>query len=528
MAAPMGRALAVVGHRGQASLIFGAAALVLLLSSAVPLAAVALELSTPGAWRELLGTLGRSETWLLFGRSLSLSLVVTLCAVGLGVVMGVLLGRTDVAGRSLVFWLHLLPLALPPFLLALGWFHVFGQRGLLGSAATSTLLFGPVGVVVTLVLALSPLVTVITVLGLQGIDASLEESALVVASPLGVVLRVLLPLAWRSIAFAALVVFALSVSELGVPMFLRVDTYSAAVFTRLGGVDYAPGEAAALALPLLGLGLVLVAADARILGRSGLDALGSRSRGVPALRLGRARGVASGFLWLLVLAALLPVAALATRAGVSGVVEASRWLGRSLVTSLAAAISAASIIVLVGVVVGHALARSQPGASILSAVPLLAFMAPAAVLGVGLIGAWNHRATQIVYSSLAVLVLGLAARYMVVGVRLLQAAVQRSSPHYEDTAAAFGSGFARRLFRIVLPMQRRAIFGTWIVALLFCLRDLDTIVVYYPPGLETLLVRIFTFEANGPEPTVAGLCMFQIALTALLLLALGVLARRLR
>jgi ABC-type Fe3+ transport system permease subunit len=52
---------------------------------------------------------------------------------------------------------------------------------------------------------------------------------------------------------AGVIVFVLAFSELGTPMFLRVDVYPALVFSRLGGMDFAPGEAAALALPLVAL-----------------------------------------------------------------------------------------------------------------------------------------------------------------------------------------------------------------------------------------------------------------------------------
>jgi iron(III) transport system permease protein len=80
-----------------------------------------------------------------------------------------------------------------------------------------------------------PIVTSLTALGALGVDASLEEAARVVARPARVVLHILLPAARPAIAFALIVVFALSLSELGVPMFLRVEVFPAAVFARLGG-----------------------------------------------------------------------------------------------------------------------------------------------------------------------------------------------------------------------------------------------------------------------------------------------------
>jgi len=106
-----------------------------------------------------------------------------------------------------------------------------------------------------------------------------------------------------------------------------------------------------------------------------------------------------------------------------------------------------------------------------------------------------------------------------VGSRIFASAVAQSPASYEEAALASGAGFLRRLARIVLPMHLRAAIATWLAAAVFCLRDLETAVLFYPPGGEPLTVRIFTLEANGPEPVVAALATVHVALTAGVLLA---------
>src|SRR5207244_11384105 len=101
-----------------------------------------------------------------------------------------------------------------------------------------------------------------------------------VARPWQVSTRILLPAARPAIALAAIVVFALALSELGVPMFLRVDVFPAAVFARLGGIEYAPGEAFVLVLPLVPIALFLLVLERRFVGARSFSVAGLR--GMPA------------------------------------------------------------------------------------------------------------------------------------------------------------------------------------------------------------------------------------------------------
>jgi len=511
--------LKALSRRAEAPAALTLAAACVVLASLVPLMMLGAELLSGDTFREIRATLGEARPWSLLMRSMGLSVAVTLGALVIGIPSGAVLGRTDVVGRRAAFLLHAFPVFLPPFLLAFGWFSLFGRQGLVGSAWTSSLLFGPFGVIATLALAFAPIVTTLTALGISGIDPSLEDAARTVSSPYRTVTRILLPLAWPSIALGALVVFALTLSEIGVPMFLRVRTYPAAVFTRLGGIEFAPGEAVALVLPLLAVGMLLVFVDRRLIGRRSFAALGSRSRRIAPLSLGRARVPVSAAVWLLSLVSLLPLGALALQAGTSGMSDALDWIGPSMGTSLAASAVAALVITAAGLVIGHALTRQQRAASTLDTLAFLAFITPSSVLGVGMVAAWNRPGTQLVYTTLLILVLGLVARYAILGVRALGAVLQRSSAHYEEAAAAFGAGYFRRMGRILLPMHARGVLAAWLIAFVFCMRDLDTVVVFYPPGLEPLPVRIFTLEANGPKHIVAALSVYHALLTAAVLAA---------
>jgi len=524
----VGRALTGRLTLQQEPLVFWSMGAVLITAALLPLLWPATELLIqPGGPDQVLQTLGAGRQWVLLGRSVALAAVVTLMASLLGTTLGLLLARTDVPGRRVILLLHAFPMFLPPFLLALGWFYLFGRQGLLGGEVSARLLFSEFGLVAVLALGFAPVVTALVALGLWGIDTSMEEAARTVAGPWRVATRILVPAVWPNIALGAIVVFALTLSELGVPMFLRVDVYPAAVFARLGGIDYAPGEALALALPLIPIALLLLAAERRLSGRRSFVVSGLRGGGNSSLPLGRWRWLASAGCWLVVALSIAPIASLALRAQRGGgFVAVPDWIGGSLGNSLLAGSLAATGIVVTGLVVGHGVARRRAGAALLDAFTVLAFVTPAVLLGIGLIALWNRPATAFVYGGIGMIVVGYIGRYAVVGLRTLTIVIAQSSPHLEESAAAAGAGYLRRLTRIVAPLHWRGVLAAWLLALVFCLRDFETAVLFYPPGGEPLTVRIFTLEANGPEAVVAALAVVQTAVTAGALAIGGVLLWR--
>src|SRR5262249_21297640 len=154
---------------------------------------------------------------------------------------------------------------------------------------------------------------------------------------------------------------------------------------RLGGVNYAPGEAFVFVLPQLAIGAILLWLERRAVGRRPLTVLGLR-RDRLVFALGAWRPIATGAGWATALLGLAPLAALAWRASWR---DLASWVGSSARNGLVDGAVAATLITAVGIVIGRGVARLQSAARVLDALALLAFVTPAAVLGAGLIAVWN-------------------------------------------------------------------------------------------------------------------------------------------
>lgn len=503
-------------RRLEEPLVVAAAAAVVLLAVLPPLLAVARELVGAEGVRRLLCD---ARLWWLLLRSLGLGATVTLVALALGVPLGLLFARATLPFRKALFAAHVAVVFLPPFLPALGWFHCFGREGLVGNDFSSRLLFSDFGAVCVLAACFTPIVTALTALGVSSVDASLEEAGRIAGGRWLTALLILVPCAAPVIALAGIIVFSLALSELGVPMFLRVDVYPALVFSRLGGMNFAPGEAAVFVIPLVLVTLVLLTIERRFAGRRAIAALANhRARREPLFPFRW-----SLFVTVLVAASgsLAPIALLvihaATRGGFS---EVTNWLGDAPYNGLRASAAAALVMTAVALVLGRALARRTRAGLWLDGLLSVAFMLPASVLGVGLALAWNHRATNWLYASYGLLVVGFVARYSVVATRTFASAVAQVPASLEDAARTVGAGYLRRL-SLLARLVPRGLVGALLLAWVFGLRDLETAAFFYPPGGEPLTVRLLTLEANGPPAVVAALSVVHVGITfAVMALAL--------
>jgi iron(III) transport system permease protein len=488
-----------------------------------PLLQVAWQLASVDA--ASLRPLVQLRIWTLLARSVAMAGMVTLLALIAGVPLGLVFARARFPFRSLLLAVHLLPMLLPPFIPALGWFHLLGRGGAFGSAATSAFLFSLPGLVLVLWTVFTPVVTTLTLLGVRGLDASLEEAGRLAARPLTVGLRLLVPAAWPAIALGAVLVFTLAFSEVAVPMLLRVDVYPAAVFARLGGLSFAPAEAAVLVLPLLPVAVLLFAAERWLIGARPFDVMGLRQEPPRPLFSGGGAVLAAAFCSGAAVISVLPMATLLRRAAGVGAGEVLAWARSSPWTGLTSGALAATIALGIALPLGHGLARGSRAARLADGILAAGFFVPSAVLGVGLIAAWNRPWSSWLYGSTLILVTGFVARYAVIAERAVAASVRQSAPSLEEAASVAGAGYLRRLSLVVAPLHLRGLAAAWLLVFAFSLRDLETAVMYYPPDGEPLTVRIFTLEANGPPAVVAALALLHAGLTTVLLAAALLLVR---
>ncbi len=450
------------------------------------------------------------NTWVLLEHSIFLASCTTLAALAAGVPLGILLGKTDLPCRLLLGFIFAFPLILPLVITAISWASIVAGNN------ASSWFFGPIGCILVHFTVFMPIVLLLVMAAVANVHPSLEEAARLVTRWPAIVQHILIPLIRPSILLAAILVFLMSLGDISVPLFLRYSVFPVETLTQFSSF-YNFGGAVAGSVPLICITCAVLFLEKGALGGHWLPLRAIWGQeGQITIRLGRVRwGMAilvGAFAFATV---VLPILALiAQSASLSAYKLALERGGDSILRSFFYAIVGASVLTFVGFFLGYIIHhKTFRFYRLLDFLTVFLFALPGAVLGVGLIHWWNRPWIPWVYGTPLIVVLGLFGQYIALPSRVTVAALSGIPLSMEDVARTMGVSWLRRIVGIVIPLAKRGLIAGWLVGFIFCLRDTGVAMLVYPPGYDTLPIRIFTLMANGSETLIAALAVLMVVAT---------------
>ena len=186
------------------------------------------------------------------GSSVLIATVACVIATSLGFFAAYAFVRSDMRGKKLLLSFMLLPLIIPHVITAIAMYFMAGPLKLVGNVFWIGLCHATIALPIVLMILLS---------SLQGVDVNLERAALSLGSSrIGVFTRVVLPLAFPGILSAALFAFLASFDELVISLFLagvRSETLPVRIWNSLH-LQIEPVIAAVSAFLIAVTGVVLL------------------------------------------------------------------------------------------------------------------------------------------------------------------------------------------------------------------------------------------------------------------------------
>jgi iron(III) transport system permease protein len=413
-------------------------------------------------------------------------------------------------------------------------------------------------------MAALPWVVLIVGLGLRRSERSLEEAALLDASPRTVFFRVTLKNALPAIGAAILWTAVVTAGEMTVTDFYVIRTYAEELYTQTA-IGQEPGLPPPSVLLGVAISVMLILAGVKFLN---LFIPRERSLDVsPGLTfsLGRWRWpvVIITTCFLLVMLGI-PLGNLIFKTGVvvtqtetgfarsfsigkslSMIVNAPIAFSREFGWSLSIGSVSATLAVLLGTILAWHGRNAQPRPrrssfdlpfvfcnrryAIFLFIAILISL-PGPVLGLGVIQLLNRPEIPPLYwlydHSILAPVMVLTLKSLPAATIFMAYALQSIPREVLESASVDGAGSWTQLWHIVLPMRWTAASAAWLIALAISLGDLAASILVVPPRVKMLSVSIFGLLHYGVEDRVAGICLALILLFALLAAVVLGIARR--
>ncbi|WP_333834595.1 ABC transporter permease [Rubrimonas sp.] len=504
--------------------------------------------------RALISRVADPLFWTPLRNTLAVALAGMALALALGGVLAWLLARSDMGGRRWFASALIVPYILPGWTFALAWTTLFKNRSTgghqgwfegLGFSPPDWLAYGGLPIAIVMGLHYAPFVILLVGGALRNMDAQLEEQARVLgATQAQAARRIALPLMRPALVSAAILVFAECIGDFGVPYVLGLpvnfDVLSTSLYRSVGSRQ--TGMAAVIAAAILLLGAASLAIDLWLLREARRFAvIGAKGAIDRPAGLGAWRWPAAGLAGAVVAAGVaipLGVLTLSTLMRAPGNFAASNftldyWIGSGLDTvglpqgllisgefwaaawnTLRIVGTAALLAGLLGLMVGHAATRTPVRwlGGFLRQVTFLPYLVPGVAFAFAYLTLFAVPRGPIpaLYGTTLLLVLALVADQMPFASRAGISAMMQLGRAPEEAAQVLGAGFWSRMRRIVLPIQRRALFTAVLLPFISGAKNLTLFALLAVPGLDVLTtfsLRLVDYNylqaANGVVLTIA-------------------------
>ncbi len=432
--------------------------------------------------------------------SLLVACITTVMATVLGFAAALFAGGLPRGLRQLVLIFAIVTVVLPPFLVTNCWLHFFGMNGPWKSWLPFSIFSLP-GTILILSLIFWPIAMFFTLAAWRKLQPThLHVDPLLQGGPL--IRLLLIPAARSELRIAVVLIFILALNQFAVPAILQVKVLPAELWVSFNTSFNYP-SALKLGWPLVVIPTLLL-----LWVRTKELRWPRHAAGIPARQFKAKIGVAwftsAGVLCVLILvmSMLLPLWQIVLSPETWSALHPAFVAGESAIFhSLLFAMSSACVVTSLAVLLWR---NSLPSGV------WLCFLIPGVVLGIALISIFNCPSFDWFYQGVGIVICALALRYFAPGWTLISQAFKSADRNLIDAARLEGArGWA--LWRhAYLPQLLFPVCLGWYTTYLFCLWDVETLILIIPPGQETVAARIFNLLHYGYNSQVNALCLLLL------------------
>lgn len=486
----------------------------------------------------------------VFFNTLKLGFWVVIVSSLVAIPLAFLVAKTDIRFKGFIDIAILVPFMTPPYIEAMGWILFMQKKGYLESLLPTFSFLTPYfftfsGLVIIMSLHIFPFMYLSIKNCLLKINSNLDDAAFVHGGSFFYTIRkIILPLLLSSYTVGALLVFLRTASEFGVPATFghKIGYYvlTTEIFKYISNWPIDFGKASYLSLLLVLSCIILWYFQNYISSKHSYSLLGGKGAKANLYKLNTTKKIIAWIYLAIVFifSTLIPFFSVIvtsiikvkgkgicvnnfTLSFYKDLISPGSDAFSALITTFSLSLIASIITVILGTFYGILIGRKNKGIfyKLIDIFSLLPNTVPGIVIIIGLILFFNSPYMPIpIYNTYGMVILTYVILFLPYTVQYVSNSYKQINHNLEEAGTVSGSSFSYMLFRIILPLNSRAMLAGFIMTFIVCIRELVASLMILPPSVQNSASYIYSQFEQGSESSGMAMAVITIILTIILLI----------
>ncbi|KML03201.1 ABC transporter permease [Rossellomorea marisflavi] len=472
--------------------------------------------------------------------SFSITILVTIFAVLLGVPLAYLMTTMKIKGKGILEILIIISVLSPPFIGAYSWILLLGRSGVVSTFfkehfnIQTPSIYGFAGILIVFTFKLFPFIYLYVSGALKKMDSSLIEAAESLGTTgMKKVYTLILPLILPTILAGSLLVFMNALADFGTPMLIGEGFSTMPVLIYSEFISEVGGNAsfaAALSTIMIIITAIIFIGQKYIVNKKSFEM--SSLRPIKPVKVRGFRNVmAHLFIYVTIAIAIIPqitviyTSFLKTQGSIfvpgfslDSYITVMDRMGDSIMNTFVYGLIAIIIIIILGMLIAYvSVRRKNFFTSLLDTIAMFPYIIPGSVLGITLLVAFNDE-PLLLSGGAAIMIISYVIRRLPYTMRSSAAIIYQLSPSLEEASISLGYSQLRTFLNVTAKLMMPGVLAGALLSWITVINELSSSIILFTGSTRTMSVAIYSEVIRASYGTAAALSTILTVTTIITLI----------
>jgi iron(III) transport system permease protein len=472
--------------------------------------------------------------------SFSITILVTIFAVLLGVPLAYLMTTMKIKGKGILEVLIIISVLSPPFIGAYSWILLLGRSGVVSTFfkehfnIQTPSIYGFAGILIVFTFKLFPFIYLYVSGALKKMDSSLIEAAESLGTTgMKKVYTLILPLILPTILAGSLLVFMNALADFGTPMLIGEGFSTMPVLIYSEFISEVGGNAsfaAALSTIMIIITAIIFIGQKYIVNKKSFEM--SSLRPIKPVKVKGFRNVVAHlFIYVTIAIAIIPqitviyTSFLKTQGSIfvpgfslDSYITVMDRMGDSILNTFVYGLIAIIIIIILGMLIAYvSVRRKNFFTSLLDTIAMFPYIIPGSVLGITLLVAFNDE-PLLLSGGAAIMIISYVIRRLPYTMRSSAAIIYQLSPSLEEASISLGYSQLRTFLNVTAKLMMPGVLAGALLSWITVINELSSSIILFTGSTRTMSVAIYSEVIRASYGTAAALSTILTVTTIITLI----------